>query len=155
MLGFFGHIWSGLLHLYFRLTRGLTLGVRIVVRNGSGEFLLVRHTYTTGWHFPGGGVEPGQTVKEALTAELQQETNIQLIGSPTFHGAFLNRHVSTRDYVLVYLCNTDGQATINSASLEIAEINFFGAEELPSEIDEGTERRIKEIVIGREPEGDW
>ncbi|WP_227538427.1 NUDIX domain-containing protein [Tritonibacter mobilis] len=48
-----------LLHAYFLITRGMTLGARAIVRSDDGKFLLVRHTYTPGWHFPGGGVEKG------------------------------------------------------------------------------------------------
>lgn len=147
--------WSKFLHLYFRMGRGLTLGVRAAVRNESGEFLLVRHTYTNGWHFPGGGVEPGQTVKEALAAELRQETKLQILGKPKLHGVFLNREVSRRDHVLVYLCDTDGQIPVISTNPEIAKIDFFAVEELPNQIDRGTERRIKEILSGQEPEEDW
>ena len=47
----------------------MTLGVRSAVRSPTGEFLLVRHTYTPGWHFPGGGIEVGQAVEEALAYE--------------------------------------------------------------------------------------
>ncbi|QIQ87546.1 NUDIX domain-containing protein [Erythrobacter sp.] len=148
-------LWSKMLHLYFRMSRGLTLGVRAVVRNESGKFLLVRHTYTTGWHFPGGGVEPGQTVKEALAAELRQEANLQIIGKPTLHGVFLNRKVSRRDHIFVYLCDTEGEVPVTSTSREIAEINFFGVEELPCQIDEGAERRIREIVRSQNPDDDW
>jgi hypothetical protein len=46
---------------WFRLTRGQTLGVRAVVRDGDGAFLLVRHTYVPGWTFPGGGVDRLET----------------------------------------------------------------------------------------------
>ena len=61
-----GRIFSKFLHIYFRIRLGLTLGVRAVVRAPNGDFLLVRHTYTTGWHFPGGGVEIGQAAGRSL-----------------------------------------------------------------------------------------
>src|SRR6202158_619064 len=47
------------LHLYWRLSRGMTLGVRAVVVDDLGRVFLVKHSYVTGWHLPGGGVEPG------------------------------------------------------------------------------------------------
>jgi 8-oxo-dGTP pyrophosphatase MutT (NUDIX family) len=58
---------SRILHTYFLMSRGLTIGVRAIVRSDDGKFLLVRHTYIPGWHFPGGGVEKGETAERALS----------------------------------------------------------------------------------------
>ncbi|MGL4810696.1 MAG: NUDIX domain-containing protein, partial [Beijerinckiaceae bacterium] len=43
------------------LRRGMTLGTRTVVINAQREVFLVKHSYTKGWHLPGGGVESGET----------------------------------------------------------------------------------------------
>lgn len=153
--GFFAALFSRTLHAYFLLTRGMTLGVRAVVRSEDGKFLLVRHTYTPGWHFPGGGVEKGENTLRAVEKELRQETGLELIGKPELHGVFHNNFVNQRDHVLVYLCVVQGTLPSKSPSAEIAEIAFFDIANLPESIDSGTLRRIKEIVEGLAPGATW
>ena len=148
-------VFSRILHSYFRITRGLTLGVRAVVRSSDGKFLLVRHTYTPGWHLPGGGVEKGEFSEGALIKEIQQETGLNVLGRPQLLGIFYNRGVSDRDHVLLYSCETTGELSKKGSILEIAEVRYFGIEELPNDIDPGTERRIQEINLGQLSNSDW
>ena len=56
----------------------MTLGVRCVAVNAEGEICLIRHTYAEGWSFPGGGVDPGETMFDAAERELREETGQQL-----------------------------------------------------------------------------
>ena len=69
-------------HLYWRFARGMTLGVRAVVLDGDNRVFLVRHSYVSGWHLPGGGVEVGETFREALRRELAEEGRIELTATP-------------------------------------------------------------------------
>lgn len=148
-------LWSKSLHLLFRVRRGLTIGVRAVVRDEEGRVLLVRHTYTQGWHFPGGGVELNEAAEEALAKELRQETGLVLVGRPRLHGIFLNSAVSSRDHVLTYLCEAKGQLPSLSPSPEIAELGYFGLDGLPNDTDQGTKRRLREISEGGGPSKFW
>lgn len=71
------------LHLYWRLARGMTFGVRGVVLDPAGRVFLVKHTYVSGWHLPGGGVEVGETAMQSLERELGEEGNLALDAPPT------------------------------------------------------------------------
>ena len=79
-------------HLYWRLARGMTLGVRGVVFDGGNRVFLVRHSYVSGWHLPGGGVEVGETFLDALVRELMEEGRIELTGEAALHGVFFNSY---------------------------------------------------------------
>src|SRR5215470_6606704 len=83
-----------LFHLYWRFSRGLTLGVRALVLDPAGRVFLVKHSYVSGWHLPGGGVEPGETLLESLTRELREEGNIAITEPPQLHSMFFNDRAS-------------------------------------------------------------
>jgi len=143
------------LHLYFRFARGTTLGVRAVVLDGENRVFLVRHTYVSGWHLPGGGVEVGETVIEAIRRELLEEANIVLDGSPVLHGIFFNRRVSRRDHIAVYVVRQFCQTSLPAPNREIAECGFFAVGALPEGATQATRLRIREAVEGFAPPQDW
>ncbi len=143
------------LHVYFRLRRGMTLGVRAAVLNEAGEVLLVRHTYTPGWHMPGGGVEPNETLVDALAKELREEANIMLTRPAVLHGVFLNRHASPRDHVAVFIVRAFTQTTQKQPDIEIAEACFFPLSALPDGTTPGTRRRLAEIIEATAVPAEW
>ncbi len=142
-------------HLYWRFARGMTLGVRAVVLDRDNRVFLVQHSYVSGWHLPGGGVEVGETFGEALRRELVEEGRIEVLGEPALHGLFLNSHVSRRDHVAVYLIRNFSQDRLPEANREIIACGFFAANALPAETTQGTRLRIAEVLESREPISTW
>jgi 8-oxo-dGTP pyrophosphatase MutT (NUDIX family) len=142
-------------HLYWRITRGMTLGARGVVLDGDKKVFLVRHSYVAGWHLPGGGVEVGETFLEALRRELSEEGRIELTGDPVLHGLFFNGHVSRRDHVAVYIVRQFRQDRLPEPNHEIVECGFYAAGALPPETTRGTRLRIAEVLDGAAPIATW
>ena len=142
-------------HLYWRFARGMTLGVRAVVLDGDNRVFLVKHSYVTGWHLPGGGVETGEAFGDALRRELMEEGRIELLGEPALHGLFHNSHVSRRDHVAVYVVRHFRQDRLPEPNREIVASGFFDAAALPAETTEGTRLRISEVLEGKKPSATW
>jgi 8-oxo-dGTP pyrophosphatase MutT (NUDIX family) len=134
------------LHTYWRFSRGLTLGVRAIVIDAREHVFLVRHTYAHGWHFPGGGVEPGEAALDAARRELAEEARIEIIGAPALHGVFFNRGASRRDHVVVYLVRHFRVIEPKAPDREIAEGRFFPLDALPGGLTRGTRERLDEIA---------
>lgn len=142
-------------HLYWRVARGMTLGVRGVVLDAEGKVFLIHHTYVTGWHLPGGGVEAGETFLEALQRELMEEGRIEVLAEPGLHGLFFNSHVSRRDHVAVYVVRNFRQDRLPEPNREISACGFFAVDALPADTTEGTRRRIDEVVHGQASIPTW
>jgi 8-oxo-dGTP pyrophosphatase MutT (NUDIX family) len=142
-------------HLYWRFARGMTLGVRAVVVDGDDRVFLVQHSYVSGWHLPGGGVETGETFLDALCRELIEEGRIEIAGEPTLHGLFFNSHVSRRDHVAVYVVRQFAQDRLPEPNREIVACGFFEVEALPSGTTDGTRLRIAEVLDGQARIATW
>jgi len=137
-----------LVHFYWRLSRGATLGARAMVIDGTGRIFLIKHSYVDGWHMPGGGVETGETLLTALARELAEEGNIQLTAPPRLHGVFFNKRISRRDHVALYIVREFRQDAPPQPNREIIEHGFFAPDALPDGTSRATRARISEVFGG-------
>lgn len=145
-----------LFHMFFMLRRPMTLGVRGLVHDRqAGTVFLIRHTYLPGWQLPGGGVETGETIQEALARELSEEGNIEISGVPVLKSMHYNRQASRRDHVALYLIEQFGQQAPKLPDREIAEAGFFPLRALPETTTPATRRRISEVFEGVTPSPYW
>jgi ADP-ribose pyrophosphatase YjhB (NUDIX family) len=144
-----------LLHLYWRHSRGLTLGVRGLVFDAQGRVFLIKHSYVTGWYLPGGGVELDETLGAALTRELREEGNIELIGAPELFAIYWNRRISARDHVALYIVREFRQSAPPQPNSEIIAHGFFSPDALPQGTTASTRERIAEVLGGRPAAEIW
>jgi 8-oxo-dGTP pyrophosphatase MutT (NUDIX family) len=144
-----------LLHFYWRFSRGATLGVRALVRDPGGRVFLVKHSYVTGWYLPGGGVEAGETMAEALTRELREEGNIEVTAPPRLFAVYFNNKISRRDHVAVFVVDSFRQPSPPRRNAEIIDHGFFPVDALPDDTTAATRARIAEVLEGRAVSEYW
>jgi len=136
------------MHFYWRFSRAATLGARAMVIDGASRIFLIKHTYVEGWHLPGGGVETGETLLEALARELAEEGNIQLGAAPQLYSVYFNRRTSRRDHVALFIVRDFRQDGNPKPNHEIAEHAFFPIDALPEDASRATRARVAEVFGG-------
>lgn len=136
-----------LFHLWFLFRRPMTLGARAVVFDrATRSVFLIEHTYVPGWQLPGGGVERGESVLDALRRELAEEGNITIEGAPDLVEISYNSHTNSRDHVALFLITEYRQTAAKVPDMEIKDSGFFPLDALPEATTPGTQRRIAEAM---------
>ncbi|AYO85788.1 NUDIX domain-containing protein [Methylobacterium brachiatum] len=144
-----------LFHLGSLASRGMTLGVRGVALDGQGRVALVRHTYISGWHLPGGGVERGETAIGAMEREFREEAEIVAEAPLRLHGLYRNAAAAPRDHVAVFVLPAFAVLRPKTPDREIAACAFFPADALPEGTTRATRARLREIREGLPPDPIW
>lgn len=129
------------------MTRGKTLGVRVVAQDAEGRVLLVRHTYLHGWWLPGGGVDRGETTQDAAVRELREEAGLSATVAPRLISVHSNERFFPGDHVLVFGVDAFTVSERTSHG-EIAEIGWFAPDALPEDTHRGSRARLAEMFGG-------
>lgn len=140
--------------LWLWLTRPLTMGCRAILierppSGGTNRVLLIRHSYIGGWHLPGGGVDRGETLEQAMRREVREEVGLTVEASARLLGLYARFRHGASDHVGVFV--VEGWAgTVAVDGFEILEAAFFALDALPSDTSPATRRRLAECG-GRDP----
>ena len=122
------------------------MGVRCIILNDQQQVLLVKHTYISGWHLPGGGLNPGESVEDGVFREVQEETGLILENKPMLKGVFHNRETTNRDHIVLFFSKTSQTADSLNKSMEIKTVDFFSLKALPEDVDPAAEGWIVSAI---------
>jgi 8-oxo-dGTP pyrophosphatase MutT (NUDIX family) len=125
---------------WWRIRKPRLAGCRVVVMDGAGQVLLIRHSYGSGkWMLPGGGLNRGEAALAAAARELREETGCGLIDpvqlgiiEETIHGA------GNAVHVIAGWTDDAPQAD----SREIIAAQFFSLDALPLPMPDGFAENI-------------
>jgi 8-oxo-dGTP pyrophosphatase MutT (NUDIX family) len=114
---------------YCFIFRPKSLGVKVVVENNN-KILMVRISYShKKWTFPGGGVEKGESFKEAAQRELEEEVGIKTQDLVEV-GEYSSDSNYKKNIVRCFYLQTDSSfAKIDN--FEISESGWFDPNKLP------------------------
>lgn len=132
-------VWGIVKEAARHVLRRPVVGFLAVARTADGRYLLVRRGDTGEWALPGGTLEWGETLQQALPRELLEETGARLVAPGALLGVWsspardLRFHAVT--VVVGALVESPTSPPVNA--LEILEVRLFRDDELPAPLAHG------------------
>jgi ADP-ribose pyrophosphatase YjhB (NUDIX family) len=114
-----------------------TVSVAAIVVNDKREVLLLNHVLRphSGWGFPGGFLDAGESAPDAIRREINEETGIGLDDVRLYRVLVRGNHVE-----IIFSARPVGEPQVLSS--EIYELGWFGTDALP----EGTTIAQKMLI---------
>jgi len=105
------------------------VGVHAIALNDKGHVLLVRRAYQSrDWNVPGGMMEDGEPIPEAVTREVLEETGYLVEVQEL---VALASRPKTNDVIIVVAAKIIEKRSVKVDPYEISEVDFFPFESLP------------------------
>jgi 8-oxo-dGTP diphosphatase len=102
-------------------------GAHAIIFNPEGHVLLLKKTYgDKGWSLPGGSVDPGETLHQALYRECREELGIE-VEDVVLTGFYYHSRINAQ--VGIFRCSISQDAEIKLSS-EHSEYNWMQLSEL-------------------------
>lgn len=144
MLGIFSHLFRiAVAQFRAMLASPVDLGVVALVEQG-GKFVLVRHSYKSGWMLPGGAVGRGEPPADAILRELQEEIGLTRSAPPQLIGVFTRRVLWASNVILLYRVRE--ARFVFRPNWEIRGITLADPAEPPEGTARGARRRFLELI---------
>jgi 8-oxo-dGTP diphosphatase len=118
------------------LLRRPVVGICAVARTQDGQLLLVKRGDTGTWALPGGTLEWGELLSEALPREIEEETGARFVSLGRVSGVYSRPDRDPRFHAVTVCVLAEVAEPITGAQnpLEIREARLFSPDELPENL---------------------
>jgi 8-oxo-dGTP diphosphatase len=121
------------------------IGVFALIFNNEKQVLLGHRRDIDWWNLPGGGMESGETVDEALCREVREETGLE-VKVERLIGVYSKPQ--KQEVVLTFLCQVIG-GTLQSTE-ETLESRYFTPDALPGNTLPKHRQRIEDALLNQQ-----
>jgi len=134
-----------------RFPRGIELVGSAVIENTHGKILLVKSPkWHNKWTMPGGHIEPGETIEEALIREAQEEVGLPLKSEGVIaYGELINSKDFHRPAHFIYfdICCKTNTSEVKLDNKELREYKWVTPHEaLQMDLAESYEKTIQDYM---------
>lgn len=143
--------WPLVKEVLRHLLRRPVVGIVAAARTEDGRWLLVRRQDTGQWALPGGTLEWGETLRQAIERELAEETGAEVLGLGELCGVYSDPQRDARFHAVTVVVHAHvGQpARPPKNPLEIAEVRLFEEDRLPQTLSHGMGQMLQDARTGR------
>src|SRR5574341_2195531 len=135
--------------------RVLRPGVAAIIQNGEGQILLQRRSDNSLWGLPGGSVEIGESVRDAIVREVREETGLS-VEVVRLIGVYSDPRIQIVRYPdgnVVHYVSTLFACRIVAGELQTGEetldLRFFDQPDLPDDLVPMHRIRIQDALANR------
>lgn len=135
------------------ILRHPVVGVLAIARDDQGKYLLIRRADTGTWTMPGGTLEWGETLRDALFREVQEESGAKVLRVGRLVGIYSrpDRDMRFHAVTIAVEVTVDASHLEPVNRLEVREARLFDATEIPTPLAMGTDTMLQDAMAGGQP----
>ncbi len=132
------------------LLRRPVVGVAAAARTPDGRWVLIRRTDTGEWALPGGTLEWGEKLSDAIVRELDEEAGVEVLALGDVAGVYSDPSRDHRFHAVTIVVHATVSEPLRPPlnPVEIAEVRLFEASEFPATLAHGMTRMLTDAGSG-------
>ncbi|MBK9000831.1 MAG: NUDIX hydrolase [Myxococcales bacterium] len=144
-------LWTIVKEVARHLLRRPVVGIAAAARTPDGRWLLIRRTDTGEWALPGGTLEWGERLRDAILRELDEEAGVDAAELGEVSGVYSEPGRDQRFHAVTIVVHARVGAPTRPPlnPMEIAEVRLFETAELPATLAHGMSRMLEDAVAGK------
>jgi len=143
---------------YFKVMKEITrhllrrpvVGIVAAAHTTDGRWLLIRRGDTGEWALPGGTLEWGETLRDAIVREIEEEAGVTRVILGDVIGVYSNLDRDPRFHSVTVVADAIVEAPTKPPMnpVEVLEVRLFSVEELPQKLSHGMTDMFRNAETG-------